>query len=48
MGKNLADKYSHLSSQLDKIVNDANSEIQSLQNKIKGKACTVVSSAHLC
>ena len=36
MGKNLADKYSHLSNQLDKIVNDANSEIQSLQSKIKG------------
>lgn len=36
MGKNLADKYSHLSNQLDKIVSDANSEIQNLQNKIKG------------
>jgi E3 ubiquitin-protein ligase CCNP1IP1 len=35
MGKNLADKYSHLSGQLDKIVHDANGEIQSLQNKIK-------------
>lgn len=36
MGKNLADKYTHLSKQLDKIVNDANAEIQGLQNKIKG------------
>ncbi|ERF68709.1 hypothetical protein EPUS_05770 [Endocarpon pusillum Z07020] len=35
MGKNLADKYSHLSSQLDKIVADANAEIQSLQSKVK-------------
>lgn len=38
MGKNLADKYSHLNNQLDKIVNDANSEMQILQDKIKGKA----------
>lgn len=36
MGRNLADKYSNLNSQLDKIVNDANSEIESLQTKIKG------------
>lgn len=36
MGKNLADKYNHLNGQLDKIVSDANSEITSLQNKIKG------------
>jgi hypothetical protein len=38
MGKNLADKYSNLSAQLDKIVTDANSEIQNLQTKIKSTA----------
>jgi hypothetical protein len=36
MGKNLADKYSHLSTELDKIVHEANSEIRNLENKVKG------------
>jgi hypothetical protein len=36
MGKNLADKYSHLSSELDKIVHEANSELRKLENKVKG------------
>jgi E3 ubiquitin-protein ligase CCNP1IP1 len=42
MGKNLAEKYSHLNGQLDKIVGDANSEIQALQTKIKGTRILVV------
>jgi hypothetical protein len=48
MGKNLADKYSHLSNQLDKIVSDANSEIQNLQNKIKGRLVPAISPTRMC
>jgi archaellum component FlaC len=38
MGKHLAEKYNHLDNQFNKMVQDANSEIESLQNKIKGIA----------
>jgi len=36
MGKNLANKYSKLSSELDTIVHEANSELRNLENKVKG------------
>ena len=34
--KNLTEKYGHLSAEMDKIIHQANSEIQTLQNKIGG------------
>ena len=35
--KNLSEKYTHLSTAMDNIINEANSEIQTLQNKIAGR-----------
>ena len=35
--KNLTERYSHLSQSMDKVIHDANSEIQRLQNKIQGR-----------
>jgi E3 ubiquitin-protein ligase CCNP1IP1 len=34
--KNLTEKYGHINSQLDKVVNEANAQLQNLQNKIQG------------
>ena len=42
--KTLNEKYATLSMQLDKTVNDANSEIENLQNKLKGLAAVYDSS----
>ena len=36
LAKSLTDKYSTLNSQMDKIINDANSEIVSLREKLGG------------
>ena len=36
MFRNMKDKYSHLSSAMDKIINEANTEISGLQNRISG------------
>ena len=38
LAKSLTDKYGNLSVQMDKIINDANSEIDSLNQKLTGKA----------
>ena len=35
--KNLTEKYGHINSQLDKVVNEANTQLQNLQNKIQGE-----------
>lgn len=43
LGKNLKDKYGQLSTAMDKIINEANTEISTLQNKI---SCKQVSAAH--
>lgn len=37
MAKNLSEKYSSLNLQMDKIINDANSEISNLRNKVSSK-----------
>jgi hypothetical protein len=34
LAKTLADKYHHLSMQMDKVINDANSEIEHLNQKL--------------
>ena len=39
LGKNLKDKYGQLSNAMDKIINEANTEISTLQNKISCKHC---------
>ena len=36
MAKNLADKYGVLSSQMDSVINDANTEIMNLRDKLTG------------
>ena len=36
MSKTLTEKYSGLSVQLDKVINEANSEITNMQNKLAG------------
>jgi len=36
MAKSLTEKYGNLSSQLDKIIHDANTEILSLRERIEG------------
>lgn len=36
LGKSLTDKYSHLNTQMDKVVHNANTEIKSLQARISG------------
>lgn len=36
LARSLTDKYSTLSSQMDKIIHDANSEIMSLRDKLSG------------
>ena len=38
LGKNLTEKYSSLSSKMDKVIEEANSEIGALQNKISGRS----------
>jgi hypothetical protein len=37
IGKNLTDKYGKLSTAMDKLVNEANSEISAMQNKLTGR-----------
>ena len=37
MSKTLTEKYSSLSVQLDKVINEANSEITNMQNKLASK-----------
>lgn len=36
LARTLTDKYGNLSVQMDKIINDANSELESLQHKLDG------------
>lgn len=36
MAKNLADKYRVLSTQMDSVINDANTEIMGLRDKLSG------------
>ena len=35
--KNLTEKYSHINSQLDKVVNEANTQLQNVQKKIQSE-----------
>jgi hypothetical protein len=35
--KNLTEKYGHINSQLDKVVNEANTQLQNLQKKIQSE-----------
>lgn len=42
IGKNLTDKYGKLSKAMDKLVNEANSEISALQHSIECKRHTTV------
>lgn len=37
LGKIMTDKYTHLSRGMDKVINDANTEIQNLQEKVMSK-----------
>lgn len=38
LAKTLTDKYGNLSVQMDKIINDANSEIENLHHKLDGQS----------
>jgi len=46
MSMNLTDKYTSLSTAMDKLINEANSEIQILQGKIGGFAGASMYLAH--
>ena len=37
LGKIMTDKYTHLSRGMDKVINDANTEIHNLQEKVMSK-----------
>lgn len=43
LSKNLTEKYGNLNTQVDKLVNDANAEIENLTNKVQCQHCHVVS-----
>lgn len=48
LARSLTDKYSTLSTQMDKVIDDANAEISSLRNRLEGAfACTVVTHIQL-
>ena len=40
LATSLTEKYSTLSSQMDKVIEDANSEISNLRGKLDGEQCT--------
>lgn len=45
LGKSLTEKYTSLSTQMDKVIHNANSEISNLHKKISGQS-TLLNTAH--
>jgi hypothetical protein len=43
----LTDKYTHLSRAMDKVVNEANTEIQNLQDRLMSEKCTFIEVSQL-
>ena len=47
LAKTLTDKYGTLSTQMDKVIHDANAEISNLQDKLSGKYLSKLSEERL-